>query len=103
MVASISASLNLPSLCDLVRELANRDHEQASRQTVTKLLFMPTQCAPGAGIRKQNAEAPRDSAGLHGFPNEGGRGSYSTSLLLFLRLRLRASASLVRFFSPGFR
>ena len=41
MVASISASLNLPSLCDLVRELAHKDHEQA----------------------KQNAEAPRDSRG----------------------------------------
>src|SRR5690242_12122894 len=31
------------------------------------------------------------------------RRAYSMSLLLFFRLRLRASASLVRFFSPGLR
>src|SRR5215469_12014 len=48
----------------------------------------------------RNANGARDRAP----PRQYKRGSrYSTSLLRFFRFRLRASASLVRFFSPGLR
>src|SRR5580704_14235974 len=56
MVASISASLNLPSLCDLVSGgPANRDSVHPSSAKAGKAVFIPAQCVPDREIRKENA------------------------------------------------
>ena len=45
----------------------------------------------------------RDGKGKGAVPDEQPWECQSCSFLAFLRLRLRAKASLTRFFSPGFR
>src|SRR5580692_11217338 len=56
MVASISASLNLPSLCDFVSGgPAKRDNEHPSSDKAGKAVFIPAQCVPDREIRKENA------------------------------------------------
>ena len=52
-----------------------------------------------ATLKKPNSTGSR--AGHR--PTDGPHRFYSCSLRAFLRLRLRASASFTRFFSPGFR
>src|SRR6202035_3918206 len=53
MVASISASLNLPWLCEMLRGPANNDSQHPRRQRRRLARFIPLQCADHGEIRRK--------------------------------------------------